>query len=101
VRSVLVLGTRIYAGTFGGGLSVSPDGRATFTTHTTANGLGSDLVRSVYAEGSTVYVGTIGGSPITATAADGTGIHSGDGGDGSDAGAAGCAVFGAARGGDG
>ena len=50
----------MYAAT-AGGLSISTDGGATFTTYTTANGLGSNFVLGVYADGATVYAATNGG----------------------------------------
>ena len=54
-------GATVYAATYSGGLNISTDGGATFTTYTTANGLGSDEVFGVFAEGSTVYAATYGG----------------------------------------
>ncbi len=53
-------GATVYAATFGG-LSISTDGGATFTTYTTANGMGSNFVSGVYADGATVYAATNGG----------------------------------------
>jgi hypothetical protein len=52
---------KIYVGTNGGGLAISSDHGNTFSVKTTANGLGSNLIRSVYASGNNVYVGTSGG----------------------------------------
>jgi uncharacterized repeat protein (TIGR03803 family) len=57
--------TLLYAATGGGGLSISFDGGNTFTTRTTANGLGSNGVLGVYAFGSTVYAATSGGLSIS------------------------------------
>ncbi len=44
-----------------GGLSISVDGGATFTSYTTVHGLGNYVVRAVYADGAIVYAGTEGG----------------------------------------
>ena len=41
-----------------GGLSISTNGGSSFTTHTIANGLGSNEVTSITKSGSTLYVGT-------------------------------------------
>ena len=53
----------MYAAT-GGGLGISTDGGATFTTYTSANGLGSNTVYGAYANGGTVYAATLGGLGI-------------------------------------
>ena len=47
-----------------GGLSISTDGGATFSNYSTANGLATNLVWSVYADGGTVYAGTNDGLSI-------------------------------------
>ena len=84
-QAVYVVGSTVYAASFGGGLGISTDGGQTFSTKTTANGLGDDRVRSVYAVGNTIYVGTIGGlsisnnggqSFVTKTTANGLGTSS-------------------------
>lgn len=48
-----------------GGLGISTDGGETFTYRTTADGLGSNIVRGVYADGATVYAATAGGLSIS------------------------------------
>jgi hypothetical protein len=58
VTAVQVVGTTVYAATFGGGLSISTDGGNTFTSRTTANGLGNNGIYSIYDTGSTLYAGT-------------------------------------------
>jgi len=62
------LGGSIYAAT-NGGLSVSTTSGASWTTYTTANGLGSNTVRGVYAVSTTVgtfiYAATTGGISIS------------------------------------
>jgi hypothetical protein len=50
VLGVYSSGQSIFAATLEDGLAVSNDGGATWTRHTTANGLASNHVRSVYAE---------------------------------------------------
>jgi outer membrane protein OmpA-like peptidoglycan-associated protein len=65
---VFVDGSTVYVGTYGGsdgGLRISTDGGATFTTKTTANGLGNNGVSGVYAVGSTVYAATNDGFSIS------------------------------------
>ena len=57
-------GNTVYAAT-AGGLSISTDGGATFTTRTTANGLGNNFVFGVYAVDSTVFAATYGGLGIS------------------------------------
>jgi hypothetical protein len=64
VRSVYASGNTIYAATNGGGLSVSTDGGLSFTSYTTANGLGSNFVNSVFIDGSTLYAATGNGLSI-------------------------------------
>ena len=54
VRDVYVVGSTVYAATYGG-VSISTDGGNTFTNRTTANGLRSYSVYGVFATGSTVY----------------------------------------------
>ena len=63
VFGVYAQGNTVYAATYGGGLSISNDGGATFTNYT--NGLGSNFVNGVYAQGSTVYAATLGGLSIS------------------------------------
>ncbi len=67
VNDIFAIGLTVYAATgpsssgaqyWDGGLSISTDGGATFTTRTTANGLGSNYLTGVFAVGSTVYVST-------------------------------------------
>ena len=53
----------LYAAT-SGGLSVSTDNGGSWTTYTTADGLGSNGVRGVYASGSNLYAATTGGLSI-------------------------------------
>ena len=60
VRGVFANGDTIYAATQGG-LSISTDDGATWSTKTTKNGLGSDSVNGVYGSGSTIYAATGGG----------------------------------------
>jgi hypothetical protein len=57
------MGNTVYATTYSGGLSISTDGGATFTTYTTANGLRSNNATSVYVDITTakIYTGTSGG----------------------------------------
>ena len=62
--AVDVSGSMVYAGTTAG-LSISTDGGLNFTTKTTSNGLGSDIVFEVRASGSTVYAATAGGLSIS------------------------------------
>ena len=57
-------GSNVYAATTGG-LSISTDGGATFTSKTTANGLGAKSVRGVFASGAIVYAATTGGLSIS------------------------------------
>jgi hypothetical protein len=52
VSSVNVSGSTIFAGTNAGGLSISTDGGATFTTKTVWNGLGSNTVSRIFIVGS-------------------------------------------------
>jgi hypothetical protein len=59
-----VVGSNVYAATFGG-LSISTDGGTTFTNKTTTDGLGDDLVIGVYVDGSNVYAATQGGLSIS------------------------------------
>jgi hypothetical protein len=54
----------IYAAT-SGGLSVMAVGSPTFVNYTTADGLGSNNVRSVYVVGGTVFVGTSNGLSVS------------------------------------
>jgi len=68
LTSVFVDGSAVYVGTYGGpdgGLRISTDGGATFTTRTTANGLGDNGVGGVYAVGSTIYAATNDGFSIS------------------------------------
>ena len=65
VYGVYASGSTVYAGTNGGGLSISTDGGASFTNKTTSNGLGGISVYGVYASGSTVYAATSGGLSIS------------------------------------
>jgi hypothetical protein len=54
----------VYAAT-AGGLSISTDGGLRFVNRTVANGLGSNLVRSVYVTNALVYAATAGGLSIS------------------------------------
>ena len=63
--SVYVVGSNIYAATENGGLSISTDGGTTFTSKTTANGLGNNLVQGVYVDDTNVYAATNGGLSIS------------------------------------
>jgi hypothetical protein len=65
LRSVFVSGSTIYAATWGGGLSISSDGGATWANKTTANGLVHNRVNVVFVSGSTVYAATDGGLSIS------------------------------------
>jgi outer membrane protein OmpA-like peptidoglycan-associated protein len=65
---VFVDGSTVYVGTYGGtdgGLRISTDGGATFTTKTTVDGLGNNGVGDVYAVGSTIYAATNEGFSIS------------------------------------
>ena len=46
-------------------MGISTDGGATFVNRTTADGLGTDVVRGVFADGATVYAATDGGLSIS------------------------------------
>jgi MYXO-CTERM domain-containing protein len=70
VRGVYASGSNIYAGTYGGGVSVSSDSGTTWSSYSIANGLSSDHVLSVYASGGTIYAGTLGG--LSASSDNGT-----------------------------
>ncbi len=67
MRGVYASGSTVFAATEGdgffsdGGLSISTDAGANFTTYTTGDGLGSDEVLGTYASGSTVYAATFDG----------------------------------------
>lgn len=63
-RGAYAVESTVYAAT-SIGLSISTDGGATFTTKTTANGLGGNTVRGVSAIGSTIYAATDGGLSIS------------------------------------
>lgn len=65
--NVFVSGNNIYLSpnTPGLGLYISRDSGNNFTNYTTANGLGSNTVRSIYVDGDTVYVSTPGGLAIS------------------------------------
>lgn len=85
IHCVFVVGNKVYAGTNGGGLSISTDGGATFTNRTTADGLGGNYVMGIHVVGSTVYaattmglsISTDGGATFTnRTTADGLGDNS-------------------------
>ena len=68
LTSVFVNGSTVYVGTYGGpdgGLRISTDGGATFTTKTTVDGLGDNGVGGVYAVGSTIYAATNDGFSIS------------------------------------
>ena len=54
----------IYTGSMTG-LRISRDGGLTLATKTTLNGLGSNIVKSIYVTGGNVYVGTTGGLSIS------------------------------------
>ena len=54
----------IYAGTLGSGLFISVNSGNSFTPYTTANGLGSNSVNSVFTLGTQVFVGTTNGLSI-------------------------------------
>ncbi|QDK79369.1 hypothetical protein EXU85_12465 [Spirosoma sp. KCTC 42546] len=64
VRSVYVVGNTIYVAT-DGGLSISTNGGSTFTTYTTANGLGSNTVFRVYVVSNKIYAATTNGLSIS------------------------------------
>lgn len=89
IKDVFASGNNIYAATEGG-LSISTDGGANWSTSTQANGLGtgglgSNLVRGLAVSGGTIYAGTNGGglsvstnggsSWTTYTTADGLGAN--------------------------
>ena len=63
--SIFESGGTIYGGSNGVGLKITSDGGNTFTTRTTADGLGGDVVRDIYVTGNTVYAGTNGGLSIS------------------------------------
>jgi hypothetical protein len=65
LTSVFVDGSRIYAGSTQGGLSISTDGGNTFFNSTTASGLGNMGVRHIVVSGTTLYVATDGGLAIS------------------------------------
>jgi len=66
-----VSGGTIYAGTNGGGLSVSTNGGTSWTTYTTADGLGADFLQKMYISDNTLYVATSnGGLSVAALSAD-------------------------------
>ena len=64
VRSVMVSGSTIYAGTYYG-LYVSTDGGATWTNSTKGDGLGSNAVYGIAALGSSIYAATSGGLSVS------------------------------------
>jgi len=65
IWKVLVVGSRIYVGTCGGGLAYSDDGGIHWTVKTTSHGLGHNCVFDIYVDGSTIYAGTKGGFSIS------------------------------------
>jgi hypothetical protein len=64
VLAVEVSGNSIYAGTYGG-LCVSTNDGANFTTYTTANGLGDNQVNGIALQGGTIYAATKGGLSVS------------------------------------
>jgi hypothetical protein len=64
VSAVYVSGNTIYAGTYGG-ICISTNGGANFTTYTTANGLGDNQVNGITVQGGTIYAATNGGLSIS------------------------------------
>jgi hypothetical protein len=63
--SIFESGGTVYGGSNGVGLKITTDGGNSFTTRTTADGLGSDNIRDIYVTGSTVYAATTGGLSIS------------------------------------
>jgi hypothetical protein len=63
--SVVAEGTNVYVATQPGGLAISTDSGASFTTRTTAQGLGHNNVYAVFVNGAYVYAGTNNGLSIS------------------------------------